>query len=251
MSRSLLMLSMVGSLAMVLSGCDPKYPACKNDSHCKEKGEFCVNGKCQQCRNDKDCGEGKACNGGRCDAIPGWCKGASDCQNGQICKDNRCAACTSDTECGPNGKCRGGKCLQPGECATDADCPPNNECQGGRCTAPPAPPQAGPCSPEPVYFDFNEFVLTSKATAALQAAAKCIKSVGGRSIRLEGHCDPRGTEEYNLSLGDRRARSVLKYLKRLGIQGKRMRPVSKGKLEAGGTDEASWSTDRKVKFIWE
>ncbi len=140
--------------------------------------------------------------------------------------------------------------MQPGQCASSADCPENHECQGGTCVAPPPPPQPGACQPDPIYFDFNEFVLTSEATAKLQAAATCIKSLK-RTIRVEGHCDPRGTEEYNLALGDRRARSVRRYLKRLGIAGKRMRPVSKGKLEASGTDAGSWSRDRKVLFIWE
>ena len=86
---------------------------------------------------------------------------------------------------------------------------------------------------------------------AISGASGLIGAALTRSLRLEGHCDPRGTEEYNLALGDRRARSVLKYLKRLGVQSNRLRPVSKGKLEATGSDEASWARDRKVLFIWE
>lgn len=251
MPRSLLTLSlMIGSFSLLLMGCPPKYPKCDKDENCK-KGEFCVNGMCQQCRNDKDCGEGKTCKEGRCEDIPGYCKTSEDCSNGQVCKENRCAPCANDGECGPDGRCRNGRCLKPGECATDDDCPENHECQNGTCVAPPKPADAGPCSPEPVYFDFNEFVLTSKATSKLQAAAKCIKSVANRKMRIEGHCDSRGTEEYNLSLGDRRARSVIKYLRRLGVSKKRLRPVSKGKLEATGSEESSWAMDRKVKFIWE
>jgi peptidoglycan-associated lipoprotein len=251
MLRSLWTISLIGSFALVVTACgDPEYPNCENDKHCK-KGEFCVNKKCQQCRNNADCGEGKQCNGGRCEGIPGWCKTKDDCEKGQICKDNKCGPCSSDAECGENGKCRNGKCLGPGECASDDDCKPGEECQNGMCAKPPKPADPGPCTPEAVYFDFNEFVLTSSATAKLRAAAKCIKSVKGKKMRLEGHCDPRGTEEYNLALGERRARSVLKYLKRLGVSQRRLRTLSKGKLEATGTDETSWSQDRKVKFVWE
>jgi peptidoglycan-associated lipoprotein len=117
--------------------------------------------------------------------------------------------------------------------------------------APPTQQGTGPCTPNPVYFAFNEFVLTSEATAALQEAAKCIKSVADKTVRIEGHCDPRGTQEYNLALGDRRARAVVRYLKRLGIGGKRLRPVSKGELEAKGTDESGWTQDRKAAFFWD
>ena len=68
---------------------------------------------------------------------------------------------------------------------------------------------------------------------------------------MEGHCDARGTEEYNLALGDRRARSVKRYLLRLGAPRDRIRAVSKGKLEATGYDAGSWAKDRKVIFVWE
>ena len=72
-----------------------------------------------------------------------------------------------------------------------------------------------------------------------------------RGLRVEGHCDPRGTEEYNLALGDRRARSVVGYLGRLGVETSRLRAVSKGKLEAVGSDEEGWARDRKATFVWE
>ncbi|MCA9667887.1 MAG: OmpA family protein [Myxococcales bacterium] len=250
MSRLVHVLLLGGLVALVAPGCTPKYPNCEKDSHCRQ-GEFCVNKKCQQCRNDKDCEKGQECKSGACQKIPGYCETAADCPNQGACKNNRCVPCTSDADCGAGAKCKSGRCLQPGQCVNDDDCPANHECQNGTCVAPPKPAAAGPCTPEPVYFDFNEFVLTSSATAALQKAAECIKKVSGRTIRLEGHCDPRGTEEYNLALGDRRARAVRKYLRRLGISTKRMRPVSKGKLEATGTGPSSWARDRKVLFVWE
>jgi peptidoglycan-associated lipoprotein len=135
---------------------------------------------------------------------------------------------------------------------TDADCPENHECQGGRCVAPPAPLSGqAKCTPATIYFTFDESVLSAEATAQLQSAAACIKSVPGRVIRIEGHCDPRGTDEYNLALGDRRAQTVRLYLERLGVESARMRSVSKGKLEALGVSEGGWAKDRRVTFIWE
>lgn len=249
--RASWMIFTAGALLLLVTGCPPTYPKCDNDEHCKE-GEYCVNGMCQQCREDKDCPEGQVCKDGRCEKPDGYCDTSDDCPNQLACKDNKCVACETDGDCGEGWKCRDGKCLKPGQCLTDEDCPENHECQNGMCVAPPPQAASGAkCTPEPVYFDFDEFVLTSEATSALQQAAECIKSVQGRSVRLEGHCDPRGTQEYNLALGDRRAQSVKKYLKRLGVEGSRMRAVSKGKLEATGSSESGWARDRKVVFIWE
>ncbi len=241
--------SVIGLL--FINSCTPNYPKCDKDEHCKQ-GEFCVNGMCQQCRDSKDCAKGQTCNAGRCEAIKDYCETNEDCPDGKACKDNRCVACQTDADCGPGGKCRKGRCLKPGQCITNDDCPENQECYNGQCVAPPnATAVAGPCNPEPIYFDFDEFVLTSEGTKSLQGVATCIKSVPGRTIRLEGHCDPRGTEEYNLALGDRRAQAVKRYLERLGVGAKRMRAVSKGKLEATGSDETGWAKDRRVQFVWE
>lgn len=249
MSRALCV-AFASCVLLVSTGCKPDYPKCDKDEHCKEN-EFCVNGLCQQCRDNADCQQGQVCNQGRCEAPEGYCETAADCPNGQACKDNRCAPCVADGDCGEGGRCREGRCLGPNDCVSDEDCPENYECQGGTCVAPPTGAGDAPCQPEPVYFGFDEFVLTSTATSKLQQAAKCVNSVPGRTVRVEGHCDPRGTEEYNLALGDRRARAVTNYLTRIGVPSGRLRPVSKGKLEASGSDESSWAQDRKVLFIWE
>jgi peptidoglycan-associated lipoprotein len=245
-----LTIALVLGAAALLAGCPPKYPKCGKDEDC-HKGEFCVNGQCQQCREDKDCPGGQKCNKGRCEKS-GECTKSEECPEGKACKDGKCVPCESDNDCGPGAKCNKGKCLRPGQCTTDADCPPNHECQNGRCVAPPSPDQnQAKCTPETVYFDFDEFVLTSDASQKLQNAASCIKQVPGRVIRLEGKTDPRGTEEYNLTLGDNRAQSVKRYLERLGVEGKRMRTLSKGKLEATGMSEPGWAKDRRVDFFWE
>jgi len=219
------------ALAMIAAGCAPKYPKCVRDEHCKP-GEFCVNGLCQQCRTDGDCPHGQKCNKGRCEK----------------------ATCTDDSACGPGMRCEAGKCVKAAQCQSDGDCPEGNECQQGRCVAPPKgePVSKLPCTPDPVYFDFDEHILSTEATSTLKnQVAPCLKKLGQQKVRIEGHCDPRGTEEYNLALGDRRAQAVKRYLERLGVQAARLRAVSKGKLEASGTDQASWTRDRKVQFAWE
>ena len=238
------------SLLLVV-GCKPKYPTCDTDKDCKP-GEFCVNKKCQQCRSDADCGRGKTCVAGRCDTIPGWCETAADCPEGQGCRDNRCAPCETDGECGGR-KCRAGRCLPAGSCVTDEDCPEGHECQEGVCTAPPVETTGadGPCKLESVFFGFNDSVLSVQSTEALGKNLECLRSAGTRGVRVEGHCDSRGTEEYNLALGDRRARSAITYLTRAGIANRRLRAVSKGKLESRGSDEATWAQDRRVDLIWE
>ncbi|MBK8481223.1 MAG: OmpA family protein [Proteobacteria bacterium] len=244
--------SLVAGLAMVglLGGCKPTYPKCDKDANCKE-GEFCVNGQCQQCRADNDCGPGQRCNAGRCDAIEGFCERGEDCPDGLGCKGKRCGACDSDAECGAGRRCREGRCLSPGQCVADEDCPEGQECQGGTCAGPSADRSVPGCQPETVFFGFDQHVLSSQATGTLQRNAQCIRSVTNHGLRVEGHCDPRGTEEYNLALGDRRGRSVVSYLGRLGVDTSRLRVVAKGKLEAVGSDEESWARDRKATFVWE
>ena len=239
------------TLAVPLAACTPKYPKCDKDEHCKEK-EYCVNGQCQQCRDDKDGSAGQVCKGGRCESGAKHCKSQADCPDGMACVKNRCVACKNDGDCGPGGRCRDGRCLAAGSCTTDDECPENHECQGGVCVGPPSDAGAkAPCPLPTLYFDFDEFVLSSEALRKLQSAVACLRSAAGRRVRLEGHCDPRGTEEYNLALGDRRAQTVKRYLERSGVSGDNLRTVSKGKLDAAGTDSAGWALDRKVAFFWE
>lgn len=244
----------VALLAFALGGCHPNYPACNGDEDCnrdKPRGEFCVNQVCQKCRNDKDCGEGETCRGGRCDKIPGFCKDDTQCPAEQVCKENRCSMCASDGECGEGGRCRQGKCLRKGTCQVDDDCPEGQDCKSGRCVggAPPRASQDAACKLAPVPFDFNESALSTDATSVIDQNAACIKRVG-RAVQLIGRSDPRGTEEYNLALSERRAQEVRTRLERLGVGGDKMRVLPKGELESTGKDEAGWAQDRRVDFEW-
>ncbi len=241
-------------LGLAAVGCGPTYPNCNSDEDCnneKPRNEFCVNQKCQQCRNDKDCASGKYCNKGRCDEVPGYCEDDRGCPPEQTCQNHKCTACQSDDQCGEGGKCKQGACVRKGRCNVDDDCPEGQDCKSGVCTsaAPKRSSQDAPCRLAAVYFDFNESALSTEAADALEKNASCIK-MAGRGVQLIGRTDDRGTEEYNLALSERRAQSVKSQLQRLGIDGNKMRTLPKGELEATGRNEQGWEQDRRVDFEW-
>jgi peptidoglycan-associated lipoprotein len=97
-----------------------------------------------------------------------------------------------------------------------------------------------------VFFDFDSYVLRPDAGQVLQAIATTAKR-GGHRLRIEGHCDERGTPEYNLALGDGRARSTQRYLEQLGVPREKTSVVSFGsqRPKAPGHDEASWAENRR------
>jgi peptidoglycan-associated lipoprotein len=219
---------------VLVAGCGPTYPKCNNDKDCKEK-EYCVNGQCQQCRDAKDCKAGEACNQGRCEPSQSSCSDDAQCPANQSCIDGVCRPCASDDQCGVGGKCQRGRCQRaPVSSGTGK----GDGSQG-----------AGGCNLEPVYFDFNESVLSTEATAAIERNADCLKGSSKR-VTLTGRTDPRGTEEYNLALSDKRAQSVKDRLTRVGIEGGRIKSVARGELDATGTDESGWAKDRRVDLQW-
>jgi peptidoglycan-associated lipoprotein len=97
-------------------------------------------------------------------------------------------------------------------------------------------------------FDYDKDELTAEDRAVLDQLAACLTSgaAKGKAVSLIGRADPRGTEEYNLGLGSRRANSVSQYLGRLGVGEPQMAVTTRGALDATGTDEASWKQDRRV-----
>jgi peptidoglycan-associated lipoprotein len=238
-----------GLAALLVAGCKPDYPTCETDKDCHEK-EFCVARKCQQCRDSADCPAGNSCNAGKCAPIPGYCKSKADCPANKECIANRCGACTADKDC-PSGQfCVGGVCTAKKACKTDNDCAQNEDCVNGFCsTERPTPPPPAECKLEAVFFDFNESALTTDATAVLARDVECLKK-SGRPVTLVGHTDPRGTQEYNLALSERRAQSVRDHLGRLGVDGTKLNVLPRGSLDAKGTDEPSWAQDRRVDFTW-
>ena len=104
-----------------------------------------------------------------------------------------------------------------------------------------------------VYFDYDKDDLDDGDRATLRANADWLKSHPTRVIRIEGHCDERGTIKYNLALGERRANSVREYLTSLGIDAPRMRIVSYGEERPVDPEhsEAAWSQNRRADFYIE
>lgn len=101
-----------------------------------------------------------------------------------------------------------------------------------------------------VYFAYDSFALSPQAQATLKDNAAKIKQAPGVMIQIEGHCDERGTQEYNLALGEKRALAVRDYLIQLGIAGNRLVTISYGEEDPAvlGHDEAAWSKNRRAEF---
>lgn len=104
---------------------------------------------------------------------------------------------------------------------------------------------------ENVYFDFDKSDLRPDARATLEKNAEWIRGNPGVKIQIEGHCDERGTEEYNLALGERRANSVKNYLVSMGIGADRLYTISYGEeLPADpGHNEEAWAKNRRAHFL--
>lgn len=103
----------------------------------------------------------------------------------------------------------------------------------------------------PVYFDFDSSSIRADQIERIETDADFIKQNPEVKVRIEGNCDPRGTKEYNLALGERRAQSAMKYLVNLGIDESRLSTVSWGeeKLLLYGHDEISWAQNRRDDFV--
>lgn len=111
-------------------------------------------------------------------------------------------------------------------------------------------PVEEPCVLETVYFAFDSSELDSSARAAIEAAVECYRNQNPNvQLLLTGACDPRGTEEYNIALGERRAQSVRGYMTSLGLGGGQISITSVGEEMATGTDEAGWARDRNVSAV--
>lgn len=102
-----------------------------------------------------------------------------------------------------------------------------------------------------VYFDLDRFNISSQSAATLQAQAQYFARYPQVTFTIEGHADERGTREYNLALGERRANAAKNYLTSLGIAANRIQVVSFGKERpvALGSDEQSWAQNRRAASV--
>lgn len=103
---------------------------------------------------------------------------------------------------------------------------------------------------EMVYFDFDEYNIRNDQEPVLRDNAQWLKKWDSTRLLIEGHCDERGTEEYNLALGERRAKAVRDYLVSLGVSADRLETISYGKSQPldPGHDEAAWAKNRRAEF---
>jgi peptidoglycan-associated lipoprotein len=109
----------------------------------------------------------------------------------------------------------------------------------------------GPAGVSPsIYFDYDQFVIKDEYKPVVDGHAKFLSANAGRRVSLEGHADERGSREYNLALGQKRADAVRRALALLGVKDEQMEAVSFGKEKPRnpGHDEAAWAENRRVDF---
>jgi peptidoglycan-associated lipoprotein len=145
------------------------------------------------------------------------------------------------------------------EGTTTGGTPPATSAQGpaaggpGKESAPATPAEADVIkiiTTGSIYFDFDKAELSAASKDILKKKADVLRDNPKLSVTIEGHCDERGTNEYNLALGERRADAAFKYLNAMGIAADRLKTVSYGeeKPAAAGHDEAAWSKNRRDEF---
>ena len=110
-----------------------------------------------------------------------------------------------------------------------------------------------PLAKRSVFFDFDSYTVRDEYQSLLQAHAQYLKSHPERHVLLQGNTDERGTSEYNLALGQRRAEAVRRALSLMGVPDSQMEAVSLGKEKpvALGHDEASWAQNRRVDIVYQ
>lgn len=259
--RRVFLAALAGSLVCLASGCGPSYPECYDDNDCsteasgKSANEYCLNAKCAECRNDEHCSskrdESYICNSGTCQRINGYCNPevGINCPAGQKCRDRRCGPeCYPESvaeDCPENYLCENNRCVPKPECLVDEDCPEGKICKNKHCVDAPV------CQVRVAYFDFDEATIRSDAKATIEENADCLNSRKDvDSIQVVGHCDERGTEEYNMALGKRRADAVKNVISRLGV--KKVSSKSRGAMDPvvnGASSESDHQRNRRAEFI--
>jgi peptidoglycan-associated lipoprotein len=125
--------------------------------------------------------------------------------------------------------------------AESLDSPANPSISEGRTSGPMLP----------IYFDFDDSSIRDDQVDRAVTNADFLKNTPAVNIRIEGNCDPRGTKEYNMALGERRAISAKNYLANLGVDDARMVTISYGeeRILLHGHDELSWAQNRRADFV--
>ena len=134
-------------------------------------------------------------------------------------------------------------------CTRDVDCPSGQLCIDGRCGD--IASNLNACTSVRVHFAFNQSDIDSADRDGLERAARCLKAARDLHISIAGNADERGTEEYNMALGDRRAHAVSDYLRSLGASDAQVQTVSYGKERplCSEHDEACWQQNRRADLM--
>jgi peptidoglycan-associated lipoprotein len=114
-----------------------------------------------------------------------------------------------------------------------------------------AAPESSVLKLEKVFFEYDAYTLTPQTREILARNAEWLRQNPAAKLTIEGHCDERGSDEYNLALGQRRADAVKSYLLSLGIAAERLSDISYGEERpaVAGSDESAWSQNRRAEFL--
>jgi len=134
----------------------------------------------------------------------------------------------------------------PTACTSDDQCAASELCDGSRCVA--ITPGMQACAVETVHFDFDRADLSPADRTLLQRSARCLEAVPSDRALVDGDCDERGTAEYNVALGFRRAHSVASYLEGLGVNSSQLSEVSYGEEIplCKEPEESCWAMNRRA-----
>src|SRR5512138_679818 len=219
--RRVLVLSFTLAGVFALAGCPakPKNGECKSSADCASQegfGKVCVEGRCQECGADADCREGFVCRTNMCVPKP-QCQAYADCSGGQRCENERCVAAREEAKPKEEAGAVPKECAEPGAFT--------------------------------IRFGFDQSSLTGESQGTLQKLSECLKKAPAKRVVVSGHADERGTTQYNIALGARRAEAARKYLSDLGA-GTKLETVSFGKEKPLCTEstEDCWSRNRRDEF---
>ncbi len=217
--RRVLVLAL-STAAMILTACPspPKNGECKSSADCASQagfGKVCVSGKCAECAADTDCQAGFTCTANRCEPKP--------------------VAVAPPPAPKP-------------ECVSDGECGSGQGCQAGKCVST-LDPACADAAAFTVHFAFDQATIAGDAPGTLQKLAGCLQKAPARRVVVDGHCDDRGTEAYNLALGKRRAEAVKKYLVDLGVTGPmETNTYGKDRPLCREETESCWARNRRAEF---
>jgi len=165
----------------------------------------------------------------------GSCKKDKDCSSG-VCVFGKCQACAVDNDC------------QDGQSCISNECVESNMAEGGSHR------YSGNCDQTgTIYFGFNVYDLSSESVDGLAQMASCMRENSNGRFLVAGNTDERGTVEYNLALGEKRAKAVTRYLQNSGIDGSRLDTISYGKERPVNNEhnQEAWAQNRRADITLE